>query len=521
VLGPASATSAEFRNEAGALPVAALSWSVPPRFGPAQFVGSPAKPIIATPNSWEYAHPAVFTVILDACASKAFARTAEGAPARIATYQWQGVVAPPPRKVVRPQGGRRPRETDDSTDDNEGPAVTYVYPCRFSISVPTGSSVTVGLTVTDSLGNVSSPVSQVVAPRDFLIASLGDSFASGEGNPDIPQKFNWLGYVEAGAQWADRRCHRSSNNAGPARAALAVENRDPHTTVTVIQLACSGAKISAGLLQPYAGVDPIRTDDEKSALCPPVQPDPSCIPPQIDQLGAIVGDRKIDALLISIGGNDMGFGTVASECAMPFNDCRDAMLPVVDEGLQLAQIRFDDLAKAIEAKLPVESHSVYLTEYPDPTVNAQGRYARPPGLLNGLLVREARWASEYVIAKLNETVRGAADEHGWTFVDGVGPQFRGPGYGHGLAAGSERWFNTLEDSFVLQGPVPRLCPLKVETLAAEAVIGAFKGAFLSAYAAVCGISNLWAAKSGVGILHPNERGHRAYADAILEKLVLP
>jgi len=241
-----------------------------------------------------------------------------------------------------------------------------------------------------------------------------------------------------------------------------IENRDPHTTVTFIQLACSGAKISAGLLQPYAGADPIRTDDEKSALCPPVQPDPSCIPPQIDQLGAIVGDRKIDALLISIGGNDMGFGTVASECALPFNDCRDAMLPVVDEGLQLARIRFDELAKAITAKLPVASHSVYLTEYPDPTVNAQGRYARPPGLLNGLLVREAQWASEYVIAKLNETLRGAADRHGWTLVDGVGPRFRGPGYGHGLAAGSERWFNTLEDSFVRQGPVPRLCRVKSE-----------------------------------------------------------
>src|SRR5687767_1760236 len=45
--------------------------------------------------------------------------------------------------------------------------------------------------------------------RDILIVSLGDSIASGEGNPDIPQKIDRNGRVWTDARWVDRRCHRS------------------------------------------------------------------------------------------------------------------------------------------------------------------------------------------------------------------------------------------------------------------------------------------------------------------------
>ena len=46
------------------------------------------------------------------------------------------------------------------------------------------------------------------------------------------------------ATWQDRRCHRSAR-AGIAQAALELEQLDPHTSVTFVHLACSGAEADA------------------------------------------------------------------------------------------------------------------------------------------------------------------------------------------------------------------------------------------------------------------------------------
>ena len=78
--------------------------------------------------------------------------------------------------------------------------------------------------------------------HDLLVVSLGDSVASGEGNPDGP-----------GIHWLEKRCHRSLRS-GAAQATRAVERGDRHSVVTFVPLACSGATIDAGLLGAYDGV---------------------------------------------------------------------------------------------------------------------------------------------------------------------------------------------------------------------------------------------------------------------------
>jgi len=45
------------------------------------------------------------------------------------------------------------------------------------------------------------------------------------------------------AVWQDQRCDRSGYS-GPAQAALALEAADPHTSVTFISFACSGASLN-------------------------------------------------------------------------------------------------------------------------------------------------------------------------------------------------------------------------------------------------------------------------------------
>jgi hypothetical protein len=79
-----------------------------------------------------------------------------------------------------------------------------------------------------------------VRVQDWLIVSIGDSVASGEGNPDRPGRL--LPGSRFRARWESARCHRSSK-AGPAQAAFKLESSSPRTTVTFIHLACSGGQI--------------------------------------------------------------------------------------------------------------------------------------------------------------------------------------------------------------------------------------------------------------------------------------
>src|SRR5262249_11801135 len=125
-----------------------------------------------------------------------------------------------------------------------------------------------------------------IAVRDLLIAGLGDSIASGDGNPDRPVvlsdegfcfrrfasassaeyfrpgrdrfsgdracdadhvgdsgRFEW---ARLSARWMNAACHRSLYGY-QLRAALALAIENPHLAVTFLPLACTGATINDGL----------------------------------------------------------------------------------------------------------------------------------------------------------------------------------------------------------------------------------------------------------------------------------
>jgi len=122
-----------------------------------------------------------------------------------------------------------------------------------------------------------------IAVRDIFIAGLGDSIASGEGNPDRPialsdEGFCFRSYLgSAGAQyyrpsragykggraceapdtlqawqrqsalWFNSACHRSLYSY-QTRTALALAVQYPHIAVTYLPLACTGATIPDGLI---------------------------------------------------------------------------------------------------------------------------------------------------------------------------------------------------------------------------------------------------------------------------------
>lgn len=314
-----------------------------------------------------------------------------------------------------------------------------------------------------------------VTPKDWLIAVIGDSYGSGEGNPDVPRR---SGRSSAPSRWEDKQCHRSAN-AGAARAAAQIERADARTSVTLLHLSCSGAQIESGLLGPYAGARPDdRENDKKQA--------------QVAELQRLLGGRIPDALLISIGGNDIGFSEIIQRCLVGLRRCdhrRSKARKRFEAGMRELPGRYARLAEALQP-LAVRPSHVIVTGYPDPTryddrevcgkerrpqLLTQAPFARGPVAITA---REARWASETVLASLNDELRSIARRGGWRFIGThIAPSRR-----HGDCATSP-WFVTWNEARTRQE--------------------AFKK---------------FGFRISPGIVHPNERGHLEYRDALLPAL---
>jgi lysophospholipase L1-like esterase len=287
-----------------------------------------------------------------------------------------------------------------------------------------------------------------VTIRDRLIVGLGDSIASGEGNPD---------HGITSVRWLDRRCHRSANGF-EALVARQLEAASDTSSVTYVPLACSGASIPTGLLGPYAGIEPVGG---------------TMVPAQLDAMRSLLGARKPDAVLVSVGINDLGFGNVAFFCfddgvdraAAAKVDCWRKPYPNPSSPATLQQFvraraaalpgRYARLAAAFESA-GIPASSVYMTEYPDATRNANGATcdplipyldSRPFGYtLRGMITRdEAAQAESDLVQPANDALRAAAARYGWHLVSGVAAQSEP----HGLCAG-DTWFVSVLQSLVEQ-----------------------------------------------------------------------
>ncbi len=147
------------------------------------------------------------------------------------------------------------------------------------IDLPAANKATVSV---ETAGQPS--VSTTIQVKDLLVVGLGDSFSSGEGNPDVPAKMKWTSSVAQdplvqnpmdplasepsyiplrkadgdyfAAQWIDRACHRSAYSY-QTRAALQLALNDPQRAVTFLGYACSGAEINEGLFNPFMGAETV------------------------------------------------------------------------------------------------------------------------------------------------------------------------------------------------------------------------------------------------------------------------
>lgn len=220
------------------------------------------------------------------------------------------------------------------------------FDCRepINIRVPYGQPTMVTVDV-NAGPEVPERITEEIRVRDILIAGLGDSIASGEGNPDRPVELssggfcfrNYLGggeYFRPGrarfqgdkscgsgsgltpwqrfnAQWSNAACHRSLYSY-QTRAALALAVKHPHIAVTYLPLACTGATIESGLLGSQRARECLVTRSKVTCQ--------GTVNAQVGELRQAIAaanrrqaDRKIDLIFLSVGANDIDFSGLVAD----------------------------------------------------------------------------------------------------------------------------------------------------------------------------------------------------------------
>ena len=311
-----------------------------------------------------------------------------------------------------------------------------IGPCTLTYQFPAEGVHDVTLEVRDASDTLLGTKTEQVVVQDWLIVSIGDSVASGEGNPDIAT----IGPTPE--TWQDQQCHRTAI-AGPAEAAALLERADPKTSVTFIHLACSGATIASGLIGPYTGVE------EGVAL-----------PPQLDDLEVYTAGREIDAITVSIGANDVRFSELVKMCLKQADCSRDQPGKAAHLfGQKVSRLPgwYADLQNGFLGR-QVDPSRVFITQYFDP-LRDDARNVCPSGTVLGdvpvvgsaplswkITHEEASWASTMMLVRLDSEVRNAATSYGWNFVGGIQDPYRAHGY-----CAFSRWVVKFSDSMVFQG----------------------------------------------------------------------
>jgi lysophospholipase L1-like esterase len=308
-----------------------------------------------------------------------------------------------------------------SFDDGDGPQAS-TFDCAEPVSLRARYGRATQATVEVSSGpEAPQRLTTEIKVRDIFIAGLGDSIASGEGNPDRPIALSdegfcfrsYLGTAAAqyyrpsragykggraceapetlqvwqrqSALWLNYACHRSLYSY-QTRTALALAVQYPHIAVTYLPLACTGATISEGLF-----------GTQRARECPPTKSAGACpgtVSAQLDELRAALAaakrrqpDRKLDLVLLSIGANDINFSGLVADVIVDAPTERvlfgrtGVMGSVEDSRTALMRDLPQSFAKMRDALKPLVggdlSHVVYVS-YANPTL-ADGGTTCPGG----------------------------------------------------------------------------------------------------------------------------------------------
>ena len=455
--------------------------------------------------------------------------------------------------------------------------------------------------------------------RERVILGFGDSFASGEGNPDIPAeltgKKDWSvtgvrapkrgeGGTQSAAQWLDRNCHRSLLGS-QQRAAIMYAARHPHDYTVYLGFACSGAETFEGVAGPYGGTRETSASQRQQlklgnrfyyhmsqvnqaimALCKddlslfennvPVSPAMRAYKeyfnnrfskanayaelatqdaenPEAFLKCASGFYHKIDAILLSTGGNDAYFGPVLVNAlaAEPLKSLGrltgnlkspDTAQKVIVGGINervgkryTLATNYAKLNAIFKKRLNAEGKKIILVQYPNPflredgeticagssTTGNSGLELFPIRGTSAVTQAEAKEAYAKLLLRLNDKIQKTAHLYGWSLANSHVPltlphgwcaqnkQSATPEEYLGVAkkpdqfnayALTQRWFRTMNDTFIIQNQ--QKAKGEISIVDQLPIVGDLAKDFLKVY----------------GMFHPNSYGAAAVADAYLTKL---
>lgn len=364
-------------------------------------------------------------------------------------------------------------------------------PVKFDVPYPEGSEISV------EVGGREAAKTDVRV-RDILVAGMGDSFGSGEGNPDIPVRFSrersadygkstdadmtgfparvgpWkqIGdkdFIEENARWLDQACHRSLYSY-QMRAALQLAVEDAHRAVTFAGVACSGSEVVPGLFLRYKGNEWVPRPPELSQISAlaqaqcgsedaPMQdlPEAYHMSGKIPELqGGLVlrkcepgNARKIDILFVSIGGNDIGFSRIVANAVLDdesklkqLGGWFGQVWTPAEALARLANVdaRYKSLNRAAHNILHIpweQSDRVILTGYPGMAMLDDGKRVCPDGQAGMEVMPEFRLSTKKALEgeKVAEKLNAVMKKSASTYGWSYVDAHRSQFVGRGLCAG--------------------------------------------------------------------------------------
>jgi hypothetical protein len=366
-------------------------------------------------------------------------------------------------------GGKLVAEYNCNWQVDGGAATTA--PCDEPVTVavpyPKGANISVGV-------EGETPISTDIQVKDLLIVGFGDSFASGEGNPDVPVRFDENRRARnvyprragtdarSNAQWMDELCHRSLYG-HQLRAALQVAIENTKASVTYMGYACSGAAIDDGILGPQTYMDyvskgegegpqPVSGGSKDTQLRWLLRELCKENPEKNDGIWTCPGNayrRNVDFLLLSIGGNDIGFANLVGWATLrdstaaslaKFFGATVSAKQFAENMVNILPGAYAKLAKAIETAVPLRNGElgfdpsrIVLTAYPDILEDETGKICASgeegdnedlypanqslDAFSSWLAVTPKKLERAHAqLEKLHTRMGELAEDHGWTFA---------------------------------------------------------------------------------------------------------